>query len=115
MYHLNRPLIVALLVVCLSLSGCKAKPYYTIAGQAETKKLVVTKKDGSKIEIDIGWAVGGGLWKFISKEEAKNAKGPIVKTIETKGVKFTLTYDPGNIIPVAIKDVFYDGKELGSW
>ncbi|GAB4148688.1 MAG: hypothetical protein Tsb009_22640 [Planctomycetaceae bacterium] len=107
--------VFALLMACLLQPGCRTKPYYTFEGQGESKKLIVHKKDGSEIVIDLGWGIGGGVWKFISKEELRKTKGPIVKTIEEQGVTFTLTYDRSGVIPVGVKDVQYDGKTLEVW
>lgn len=102
--------------LCCMIAGCGANPHYKFEGTAEVKKLVIYKKDGSQISIDLGSAMGGGVWKFVTKSELDANNGRVQKTIETKdGVKFTLTVVSGGVPPVSVKDIFLDGKSLKSW
>ena len=104
------------LLIGFTLAGCNSKPYYKLEGPSEAKKLVIYKKDGGKITILLGSQVGGGLWKFITKDEVRAAQGQLQKEVTTKdGVKFTLSYNTGGVIPVSVKDVSYQGKRLSAW
>ncbi len=114
--HRLRLLTIAAIAVCFMLSGCQSKPYYKFEGTSEAKKLVIYKKDGSEIVILLGSGIGGGLWKLITKDEVRAGKGAVSKEITTKdGVKFTLSYDTGGVIPVSVKNVSYKGLRLSAW
>lgn len=111
----RQPLLAfSALVLCLMLAGCGSKPYYKFEGPGDSKKLVVYKSDGN-ITFDLGAGVGGGLWKYISREDIRAAKGHVEKTIEENGVKFTVTYNPAGVLKVSVKNVYYDGKQLKAW
>jgi len=104
-----------ILLTLLEMTGCSGSSY-TIEGAAQVKKVIVTTENGEKTAIDLGSAVGGGLWKYVDKDEVEQA------ALLNQSVPFTA--EPGNGVKivgqvfhemVTISEVYLNGKRLKNW
>lgn len=107
-----------ILLVSLQAVGCARGPYYSLEGDGQARKVVVTREDGEKITVDLGLSSVDGVWRFVNTNR-KQAKEMLEQhhkigfTAETDlGVRVV-----GTVIKngVTVSEVYLDGKRLENW